>query len=122
MSRESNASRFFTALGVTLAAGMTLLVAAELPGIRRYLRILRIAKTGDSVRSSVIPEARGASHAQGPRRAGDIEPQESQDRTHLRHAMAGGEGKSARRVSAARVEERAKRLTTPASPGARSPQ
>jgi hypothetical protein len=119
MSRESNASRFFTALGVTLAAGMTLLVAAELPGMRRYMRILRRAKRVGAFRSSAIPGARGASSAPGPRRAGDLEPV---DREHVRHPMAGGEGKSARRVSAARVEERAKRLTTQASPGARSSQ
>ncbi len=118
MSRE-NTSRFFSALGVTLAAGMTLLVAAELPGIRRCLHILRVGRRTDAIRSIVIPEARGASYVQAPRRAGDIE---GLDEGHPRHAMAGGEGKSARRVSAARVEERAKRLTTPASPGTRSPQ
>ena len=118
MSRE-NTSRFFTALGVTLAASMTLLVAAELPRIRRYMNILRMAKRTDAMRSSVTPEARRASYAQGPRRAG---ASDAVDRGHLHHAMAGGEGKSARRVSAARVEERAKRLTTPSSRGARSPQ
>ena len=109
MSRE-NTSRFFTALGVTLAAGMTLLLAVELPAIRRYMNILRMAKRTPAVR--LIPEARGASHAQGPQRAGDIDVL---DGGHLRHAMAGGEGKSARRVSAARVEERAKRLTGPST-------
>ena len=104
MSRQ-NSSRYFTLLGVALAAGATLLVVRELA---------RSANRDGAVRSSAVPRAHGGSYAQRSRGAGEV------DQGYPYRGLAGGEGKSARRVSAARVEERAKRLTAPSSPSSPS--
>jgi hypothetical protein len=110
MSRKSISRGFITAagkgLGIAVAAGAALLAATEIPGLKRYLHILQLAKTKEKTRSSLVDDHHGATYAQAPRRSGGTDEDKGQVRSQM-----GGNGAA----SVAQSEGRSRSVG--ASPG-----
>ena len=82
--RDSKSDRLLTRLvkifGLSVAATASSVALRQVPSLWRYLRMKRIAKKHNG--STLTPNYDGPQYAQGPRRAGERDP----DQGHVRRA------------------------------------
>jgi hypothetical protein len=85
MSRKKMSNGFISALGkglgFALAAGAALVVATEIPGLKRYLHIMGLAKSRGKSRSSLVEDRHSATYAQAPRRSGGTDEDRGRERS-----------------------------------------